>query len=52
MTDPNSTVSVQITVNGVEDGTVTARPIPDYGTPEWDEFIREIEGKIKEATGQ
>jgi hypothetical protein len=52
MSDPNSTVSVQIVVNGEPDGTATARPIPEFGSPEWDAFIRDIEGKIKTATGQ
>lgn len=52
MTDPSSTVTIDITVNAKPDGSVTRRPIPEYGTQEWDDMIREIEAKIKTGTGQ
>lgn len=52
MTDPEDTISVDIKVSGEVVDTATRRPIPDFDTPAWDEFMREIEGKIKNATGQ
>lgn len=53
LSDPEDNVTVDIKDNtGTVVATATRRPVPDYGTPAWDEFMREIEGKIKDATGQ
>lgn len=53
MSNPEDNVTVEIKDNtGTVVETVTRRPVPDYGTPAWDEFMREIEGKVKSATGQ
>lgn len=52
MSDPEDTISVDIKVGGVVVDTASRRPAPEFGSPEWDEFMREIEGKIKDATGQ
>lgn len=52
MTDPEDNVTVEIKVGGEVVDTATRRPVPDYGTPAWDNFMREIEAKIKTATGQ
>lgn len=54
MTDPESNVTIEIKVGipPVTADTVTRRPFPEYGTEDWDDFMREISAKTKSATGQ
>lgn len=52
MSNPEDEVTVDIKVGGEVVATVSRRPVPDFGTPEWDAFLREVEGAIKDATGQ
>ena len=52
MSDPEDNVTVEIKVAGEVVDTASRRPVPAYGTQAWSDFMREIEGKIKQATGQ
>lgn len=53
MSDPEDNVSIDIKDNtGTVVETVTRRPVPTYGTPAWDDMMREVSAKTKTVTGQ